>query len=521
MDIAQLLSDTGFIEGCDDGAEGREPKQRSNMWMLTTKLPAKDGSLETLPPLRVLRFTTPDNLFGNLPKPAAVEGSAVPPFITAEQRAEIAAQVEVVDEPQSADSALGKADAAPAVKSTSDVSAVGQAAAQSPTSEEASDSEADGPVISDRRNRRDIAAERSVENQLRQQRREADKASSRDLLKVLERDFAGAAIAEILRRIAGGRIKWNEAAFESHDGLVLRYPESFGRTGMSEADLLQHCATNKWLVIDSGSDRKTTEREFPTGTRHKCIILTQKVLHAWQAICNEYPQVLSGAAVDLYGEGDVIQPKAEPALAQPPAQDQRRHQVNQGGQQQGQRPGGAQEQGRHGSGRPQQQERDSVQNGRGAGGGQSGQGQPGSSAQAGQSGQGGNSAGTAGRQGQQTRPTAQAQQNSSPSQNKQAPTAAPNHGRPAQQPRGPTTAAAEKPARVASTPDFEGSGLIEQPTRNGKPLPPVADATVSGGRPRPAPRPPENQDPSRYGAISDGKTPSSELKTREGLIKAP
>ena len=67
---------------------------------------------------------------------------------------------------------------------------------------------------------------------------------------------------------------------------------------------------------------------------------------------------------------------------------------------------------------------------------------------------------------------------------------------------------------MASTPDFEGSGPIEQPTRNGKPLPPVADALVTGGRPRPAQRPSGNQDPSRYGVISEGKAPSSELKTR-------
>ncbi|MEC4339738.1 MobH family relaxase [Stenotrophomonas pavanii] len=535
LDIAQLLSDTGFIESCDDGAEGREPKQHSNMWMLTTKLPAKDGSLEILPPLRVLRFATPDNLFGNMPRPAVVEGSAVPPFVTAEQRAEIAAQVAIVDEPQSADSALGKAEAPPPVNAieggaTGPAQGGHDAMADGPVEGEVSES--DGPVISDRRNRRDIAAERSVENQLRQQRKEADKGGARELLKVLERDFAGAAVAEILRRIAGGRIKWNESAFETHDGLVLRYPESFGRTGMSEADLLQHCATNKWLVIDSGSDRKVTEREFPTGTRHKCVILTQQVLRAWQAICSEHPEVQSGGTVDLYGESDVIQPKEEPVPRQPVGQESARQHASQGGPQHGHQAGGDPDRGRPSSGRSQQP-RDAGQNGQNGRNGQNSQnapngqngqggrgGQGGRSSQSGQNGHGGNAPG--GRQGQQPRQGAQTQPAAHSSQGRQGAGAEPNHGRqgqsappPATPARVPAGGAPDKPARVASTPDFDGAGPIQQPTRNGKPLPPVADAII-GGRPRPAPRPPENQDPSRYGAISDGKTPSAELKTGPG-----
>lgn len=340
LDYAQLLADTGFIEPAT--GDGPDSKEYSNKWVLTVELTHK-GVTVTPPPFDVVRFVDPALVFGNMPLPTTVNATVRPPFATAEDIKKAEESVVVASAPQSAESALG---AKPGVPVDAQASAPspehpGQAGAEDapplprPVEEEKDPLAPDDtvapplPHIENRRNRRDLATQNSIEHQKRRELKEA--ARDRDIPGMLDRlessGLGGPAVAGVLRRICGGKIVWNEGATETMDGLVVKYPVGLAGLGMPEADLLAFAGSKGWLVVDAGSDRKVTERPFPKGGSTKCVIFTGLVLRVWQAIRDEHPEVLQGATVKLPGDEMIVEEEAPPPRrrAQNAAPAERQH----------------------------------------------------------------------------------------------------------------------------------------------------------------------------------------------------
>lgn len=332
-ELAQLMADTGFIVPVEEKTASEH--KYSNTWNLKITVSHKD--VETvLPPIQTIRFANPDLLFGNLPRPGDVPATAHPPFMTKAELDKIESEVTVAAKPQSQESALG---IEPTPATTPPPTRQGNAGPESspatpeavaePTApteqQEAAESNAEAPAqqteppapagepaIETRRNRRDRANEHSVEIQRR--RDLADAGKQHDIPALLARiekaGLGGPALVEVLRRIASQRLKWGESAFETTDGLVVRYPHAMENLGMPPGDLLVLASENRWLVTDAGSDRKVTEREFPSGGNSKCVIFTDLIARTWQAIRHEYPLIVEGQAVELPGEEEIEQ---EPA----------------------------------------------------------------------------------------------------------------------------------------------------------------------------------------------------------------
>lgn len=331
-ELAQLMADTGFIVPVEEKTANEH--KYSNTW--NVKLTVKHKDVETvLPPIQTVRFSNPDLLFGNLPRPGDVPATAHPPFLTAADLDKIESEVTVATQPQSETSALGTDAPASSEVAGSTAAQVTPAEAAKPIGnapvpatrpkEVGADDPAAGegtpqagdPAIESRRNRRDRANDHSVEVQRRRDLAEAGK--QHDIQGLLERiekaGLGGPAMVEVLRRIASQRLKWGEAAFETSDGLVVRYPHAMENLGMPPGDILVLAAEKRWLVTDAGSDRKVTEREFPKGGNSKCVIFCDLIVRAWQAIRHEYPLILEGESVELPGEEEIEQEKdpADPA----------------------------------------------------------------------------------------------------------------------------------------------------------------------------------------------------------------
>lgn len=103
-EIAELLADTGFIEPCvADTADGR---QRSLTWDVRITL-KRSGEMQETAPIKAMRFTNPELVFGTAPIHPPATGRACSPFISLEEAAKIADSVTVDATPQTAASALG------------------------------------------------------------------------------------------------------------------------------------------------------------------------------------------------------------------------------------------------------------------------------------------------------------------------------------------------------------------------------------------------------------------------------
>lgn len=369
LDIVRLLAENGFIESC----EGTNPddKQHADLWEIRID-PAQVPQANGVHDLRAVKFRDSSMVFGNMPLPKEMAGvKAYSPY-DPDGKAPVAAP-KVLSEPQSVESALGiapsggapepsegggaKSGAAPveqvdAVKT----STIPAETAPAPTTQGAPE-----PHIEDRRNRRDLANSRSMEHQIRRERHEgARDVDLAGLIKKVERSgFAGPPIVEVLRRIARRQVVWGKDAFENADGLIVRFPAPFQRLGMPEADLLDHADQMKWLVKDTGSARKVTDRTFPDGSTTKCVIFTGAVLKLWEAIKDEHHQILDGQTAELPGEG-MVEPVAPPARPVNGRQNQGNGEAGNQGGTQGQ---GAPRQRNDGSRPPQQGGASGARNG--------------------------------------------------------------------------------------------------------------------------------------------------------------
>lgn len=286
--LVDLLVETGFLEPALDPAGKNAPASK---WQLTIAGEGRDELLANVP-LSVVKFVRPDLLFGNLPLPAAVKATARAPFVTAADQQAAAESVEVLVAPQTVESALSPAGSAPPTTAMPP---------PSPPTQSAAPTDGDGPHIETRRNRQDLAP--SIENQRRQERR-AENEPNLDLPQAMARvekiGFAGAAFVEVLARIASGRLVWSKDAFETGEGLIVRYPAGFDGLGMKPEELLKLASEAKCLVTDMGSERKTTDREFPGGGgRQKVVILSGAILAAWKILRNTEPGILEGKPVNL------------------------------------------------------------------------------------------------------------------------------------------------------------------------------------------------------------------------------
>lgn len=322
-EIAELLADTGFIEPCVE--DSKDGKQRSLTWDLVLTL-KRGGEMTAAAPIKVLRFTDPGYVFGSLPLPAPAQADLRAPFVTAEQAKKIADSVRVDVTPQQAPQSAaegnpgtvvaaevgastesapdaqshspeGSSTAAPSatVKSDEDEAQTVDAAEQGNSAlrdAEQPGTPSEAPHVEDRRNRRDQASERD-----RESKRESVAQTQRgDLVsqikKIAGAGLFGPACAQVLRNIYDGRMVLGTDYFDTTDGLAVVYPESLEGMGLAPEDVLGGAADEKWVVIETGSERRITDRGFPDGRRRKCVIFTGQMGSAWQTLMEEYPEVL-------------------------------------------------------------------------------------------------------------------------------------------------------------------------------------------------------------------------------------
>ncbi len=356
-EIAELLADTGFIEPCvADTADGR---QRSLTWDVRITL-NRSGEMQETAPIKAMRFTNPELVFGSAPVHPPATGRANSPFISLEDAAKIADSVTVETAPQTAASALGGSPTTETeTAADSQDAAAAQAAGLQPSSQampgggasnhapaSGSDGEGrapssadgiatepgstlgpqditqaeappeagpgsedcganeEGPHIADRRNRRDIATERR--HAAASDQRKNQPGDLQELIKkVSKAPLFGAAFAQVLRNIYRGTLSYGSDYCDAAEGLALAYPTALEDLGMPPEDILAGAVEQRWVVIEPGSDRKVTERSFPDGSRRKCVLLGGDVGAAWDALRSQYPEVL--------------EKREKPAPEQPPA----------------------------------------------------------------------------------------------------------------------------------------------------------------------------------------------------------
>lgn len=340
LDYLQLLVETGFIEQAVE--ETKEQRKTSNVWDLYVEGTGREALLKDVA-LKVIRFRQPEFLLGNLPMPTPVSATVRAPFVTEEDKAALAASVVYDPTPQSEEAALAPPpNAMQAPAADTDRPAPVPAATHPPstanTSSSADGQEAgseEGPHIESRRDRRDSAFSR--EDQRRRELQQAPEAKGntweQEKAKLEKIGLIGASVVGMLCRIGDRKIVWMKDAFETSDGLVVRYPEGLQSLGIPETEILKSAFDHKCLVTDQGSERKVTERDFPGGGREKCVIFNGPVLAAWRVIKANHPEILDGQMVNLRGDDDTVMqtPQAESRPAQPRPADGRRQEAREAG----------------------------------------------------------------------------------------------------------------------------------------------------------------------------------------------
>lgn len=301
-EIAELLVETGFVEACQ--ADTEDGRQRSLTWDVYLQI-KRSGEMTISAPIKSLRFTDPQMVFGATPMPAPSSGTARSPFISAADAQRIADQVEVDATPQSAESAVDSVTTAeppetvqPEGSAEAEQSATAEAPLagdppdppnQAPPAEQPATADEDAVHIADRRNRRDVADERRYQS-AQEQKKQVDLREQ--IRKISKTSLCGPACAEVLRSIFKGALVFGTDYFDTADGLAVAYPRGLEGLGMPPEDVLAGAAENRWVFVEPGSDRKVTERTFPDGSRRKCVIFAGDMAAAWTALCADHPEVL-------------------------------------------------------------------------------------------------------------------------------------------------------------------------------------------------------------------------------------
>lgn len=292
-ELAALLAEHGFIERCYSGES--PPAQVSDTWDLSLEIVHKDQVM-TAPIVRALRFVNAEYAVGALPMPKPVTGASRPPFVTAEELAQVTVKVAGPDEDARAGQEGGGAGGvAEEGEPQHQVVATQMGGTEHKEPAPVGTKAPANPHVADRRNRPDLARERSVEERRRIEAKDGSKgqAGYAELVAKLEHDgLQGAAMVEIFKRLESGGIAWGSDAAETPDGLAIRYPGCFDRLGIAPEDLIGALAERRWLVVDDGNARKVSEWEFPSGRRTKCLIFTGLVQQTWEALRRERPEVL-------------------------------------------------------------------------------------------------------------------------------------------------------------------------------------------------------------------------------------
>ncbi|MCD9046933.1 MobH family relaxase [Luteimonas sp. MHLX1A] len=287
-EIAELLADTGFIEPC--AAETSEGPQRSLTWDLRVELKRADR-VDVSAPMKVLKFTEEAHIFGVAQPPPAHPGKVTSPFITDADARRMADEVTVADAapalPEPATGAMqgtGDPDAAPTGGDANDANHGETVAA------DVSEKQDEAVVVEDRRNRRDVARERTYQREADGRKPQTD---LKDLIKKINStSLCGAAVAEVLRSIFKGSLTYGTDYYDTPDGLAIAYPTSFSGLGMPPEDILDGAVDARWVFAETGSDRMVVDRTFPDGRRRKCILFAGLIGQAWEALRQDHPEVL-------------------------------------------------------------------------------------------------------------------------------------------------------------------------------------------------------------------------------------
>lgn len=344
LDIADLLISTGFAEASPNEEVGG--KATSPTWDLSVDMvDAKSGQVLARPALRALKFASWEAIAGALPQPTPQAATVTSPHMTEARKAEIAAAVGVVSAPQSLASATGGAApaaagaeaasaAATAAESAANQNVTQPAVAVVPSAIASSCSQCPAPVggVAEPANQPataagagepqgghgcpdiaqepipvaagDAASVRAVESTV---------GGLAEAIDRLEQAGDGGIIAmEVLRRVASGQVAWGKQAFMTHDGLAVEFPAAVNEIGMSIMDALTAMCKHRWVVIDTGSDRKVSDRVFPDGENRRCLVFTGLVARTWEAIASAHPEIYTGARVQLPGDEQVVEPAAAP-----------------------------------------------------------------------------------------------------------------------------------------------------------------------------------------------------------------
>lgn len=341
-EIAELLVETGFAEACQ--ADTDDGRQRSLTWDVYLQI-KRSGEMTVSAPIKTLRFTDPQMVFGATPVPAPASGIARSPFISAKDVERIAEQVQVDATPQSAESALDDnqrpadtpAEPVPQAEAANATAASPQAGgAASPEVVQADptlpeqegqggEAQSEGVHIAERRNRRDVVVERR-QSAAREKKQQVDLREQ--IRKISKTSLCGPACAEVLRSIFKGALVFGTDYFDTADGLAVAYPQGLEGLGMPPEDVLAGAVENRWVAVEPGSDRKVTERAFPDGSRRKCVIFAGDMGAAWTALCTGHPEVMekrdaqpAAAAIEpdrpTQTSNDSAQPSQDPAKSKP------------------------------------------------------------------------------------------------------------------------------------------------------------------------------------------------------------
>lgn len=291
-ELAKLLCETGFAEPATGTDEDGEEHQ-SHTWEMT--MTVGHGDIQITPPaLRVLKFAKPEFVLGALPLPPPHEALVKSPLLGNKEKDALAMGIKVLAED-------GAGLPPPAAGQPAPQGAANQAPAADspPAADPAQDAAApdEGPVIESRRNRRDLANDRSVEQQRRRESREDARALNDQYSDLLEKirkvGMEGEVVATVLERIQAGALLFGEDFCDTVDGLAVRFPSGLERTGLPPADILAPLAARNWLSVEAGSDRKVCDIDYPTGQRHKSIVFASLVGRAWSALKAEHEEVLT------------------------------------------------------------------------------------------------------------------------------------------------------------------------------------------------------------------------------------
>lgn len=318
-ELAKLLCETGFVEPATGTDEDGEEHQ-SHTWEMT--MTVGHGDIQIKPPaLRVLKFAKPEFVLGALPLPPPHDAQVKSPLLGNKEKDALAMGIQVLGETSAAASTTEAGAAAGAPPASASAPPPSDASAPPAAAPHGAAPEDDGPAIESRRNRRDLASDRSVEQQRRRESREDARALNDQYQGLIEKvrrtGVEGEVVATVLERIQSGALLFGEDFCDTVDGLAVRFPSGLERTGVPPVDILSPLAARNWLVVETGSDRKVCDVDYPTGQRHKSIVFTNLVGRAWSALKAEQEEVLT-ARPELRRNPQSAAQAPEPAAPKPP-----------------------------------------------------------------------------------------------------------------------------------------------------------------------------------------------------------